>query len=347
MLAFVYEGPGKLGLREVPAPKVKDNTAVIKVEASSICGTDLRTYRFGSGKTVPPRIIGHEVVGSLVEIGKNLNGFKINDRIQLTPALGCGRCYYCKHGHRNMCDSPKPVGFVYDGAFAEYMELPAEAFAQDHVTKVPDNVSSVEAVLAEPVACILNAQSYLHIEKGDLVAVFGSGFIGIMHAVLAYSKGASQVFMIDVNDDRIKNAKKIVNDLVAINSEKENLQEIIAAHTDNRGVDVAITSCSVGSAQVDAMNIVAKRGRVSLFGGLPVESNGFLDSNIIHYREVSVYGCHGSTNVQNREVLDMIGLGKISVKPFTENRFFLKDIEKAFEMINKEQIVKAILVPDL
>jgi L-iditol 2-dehydrogenase len=347
MLAFVYEGSGKLGLKEVPEPKAKNNTAVIKVEAASICGTDLRAYRFGSSKIFPPRIMGHEVVGTFTEVGSEIKGFEKGDRIQLTPALGCGQCYYCEHSSRNMCDSPKPAGFVYDGAFAEYMELPVEAFQQDHITKVPEHVPSVEAVLAEPIACILNAQSYLHIEKGDFVAVFGSGFIGTMHAELAYRSGASKVFMIDINDDRVQNAKKIINDLVIINSKKENLKEVIASHTDNRGVDVAITACSVGSAQVDAMNIVAKRGRVSLFGGLPTESNGFIDSNIIHYKEVSVHGCHGSTNSQNREVLEMIAAGKIQVKPFTGNQFSLKDIERAFEMINKEQIVKAILVPGL
>jgi L-iditol 2-dehydrogenase len=348
MLAFVYEGPGKLGLRKAPVPKAKDNTAIIKVEAASICGTDLRAYRFGSGKIVPPRIMGHEVVGSFIEIGENIkNDFKLGDRVQITPALGCGLCYYCKHGNRNMCDSPRPIGFVYDGSFAEYMEVPAEAFTQEHIIKVPDHVPSIEAVLAEPIACIFNAQSYLHIEKGDTVAVFGSGFIGTMHAELAYSGGASKVFMIDIKDDRIQNSKEILNNLVAINSKNENLWEIIAAHTDSRGVDVAITACSVGSAQTDAMNITAKRGRVSLFGGLPTESNGFIDSNIVHYREISVYGCHGSTNVQNRKTLNLIASSEISVKPFTKNQFPLKDIEKAFEMINKEQIVKAILVPDL
>jgi L-iditol 2-dehydrogenase len=345
MLAFVYEGAGKLGLKEVPAPRIKKNSAVIAVEASSICGTDLRAYRFGSAKILPPRIMGHEVVGTITEIGGDITAFKTGDRIQLTPALGCGVCYYCTHGRRNMCDSPRPMGFVYDGSFAEYMELPAEAFEQDHVTRVPDHVPSVEAVLAEPVACIVNAQSFLHIEKGDAVAVFGSGFIGTMHAVLAYSQGASRVFMVDINDDRLASAKNIVPDLTLINSKKENVREAVMAYTDKRGVDVAITACSVGSAQADAMNIAAKRGRVSLFGGLPAESAGFIDSNIIHYREISVHGCHGSTNAQNRETLDMIASGKISVKPFTKNQFSLKDIEKAFEMINREQIVKAILVP--
>jgi L-iditol 2-dehydrogenase len=225
------------------------------------------------------------------------------------------------------------------------MEVPAGAFEHNHLTLVPENLSSVEAVLAEPIACIANAQSYLNITKGDLVAVFGSGFIGTMHAALALRKGAEKVFMIEVNEGRIKMAKQVVPELIIINSKKESLKDAITLYTDSRGVDVAITACSVGSAQVDAMNIVAKRGRISLFGGLPTETTGFVDSNIIHYKEVSVHGAHASTAAQNREVVDMIAKGALSVKPFVNTPFPLKDILKAFEALNKEEIVKVILQP--
>jgi L-iditol 2-dehydrogenase len=178
-----------------------------------------------------------------------------------------------------------------------------------------------------------------------MVAVFGSGFIGTMHAALALRKGAQKVFMIEVNEDRIKMAKSVVPELIIINSKKESLKDSIASHTSGRGVDVAITACSVGPAQADAMNIIAKRGRVSLFGGLPTETTGFIDSNIIHYKEVSVHGAHASTVAQNREVLNMLADGSLSVKAFVNNPFPLADILKAFEALNKEEIVKAILTP--
>jgi L-iditol 2-dehydrogenase len=345
MLAFVYEGVRKLGLKEVPEPKAKNNSGVIKVEATSICGTDVRAYRFGSSKIKAPRIIGHEVVGTFVEIGKDVKNFKIGDRVQIAPAIGCGTCYYCKKGHTNLCDNLKTIGFDFDGTFAEYMEVPSEAFERDHLTRVPEGLSSVEAVLAEPVACIVNAQSYLNIAKGDLVAIFGSGFIGTMHAELAYRKGAAKVFMIEVNEERIKKVKAVHPNIIIINSKVESLKDVVMRHSDGRGVDVAITACSVGAAQVDAMNIIAKRGRISLFGGLPTETTGFIDSNIIHYKEVSVHGAHASTVAQNREVLNMIADNNLSVKAFVGNPFPLKDIVAAFEALNKEQIVKAILVP--
>jgi L-iditol 2-dehydrogenase len=345
MLAFVYKSVGNLKLEDVSEPRAKDDTGVIKIEATSVCGTDVRAFRFGSSKIKAPRIIGHEVIGTFVEVGKDIKGFKIGDRVQVAPALGCGTCYYCKKGYTNLCDNLKTIGFDFDGTFAEYMEIPQEVFARDHLTKVPENLSSLEAVLAEPIACIVNAQSYLNISRGDIVAVFGSGFIGTMHAALAMRKGAEKVFMIEVNENRIKMAKSVVSELVIINSRQESLKDIIAAQTNNRGVDVAITACSVGPAQVDAMNIIAKRGRISLFGGLPTETTGFIDSNVIHYKEVSVHGAHASTVVQNRAVLSMIADGSFSVKAYVHNPFHLSEILKAFEALGKEEIVKAILVP--
>ena len=343
MLAFVYDESKKLSLKELPTPKASSNTGIIKVEASSICGTDLRTFRFGSSKIKAPRVIGHEVVGTFVEVGTNVKGFRIGDRVQIAPALGCGKCYYCKNGWTNLCDELKTIGFDFDGTFAEYMEIPTEAFIQDHLTKIPENISSLEAVLAEPIACIENAQSYLNISEGDIVAIFGSGFIGTMHAALALQKGADKIFMIEVNENRITMAKRILPELVIINSQKEILKDIILSNTDNRGVDVAITACSNGSAQIDAMNIIAKRGRVCLFGGLPTETTGFIDSNIIHYKEVSVYGAHASTVTQNRKILNLIADGKLSVKDFICSPFPLVEILKAFEALNREEIVKAVL----
>ena len=346
MLAFVYDENGKLGLNDVPEPKAKTNSGVIKIEATSICGTDIRLFNFGSTKIKnPPRIIGHEAAGTFVEVGSEIKNFKAGDRVQVAPALGCGSCRECKDGHTNLCSSLSTIGWEFDGTFAEYMEVPAEAFKQNHVNKIPDNLNPLEATLAEPIACIINGQSYLNIKKGDTVAVFGSGFIGIMHAALAFLKGAEKAFLIDVVEERLKMAQKILPGLIVINSTKGSLKETIAQNTENQGVNVAIVACSIGSAQADALSIIAKRGRISLFGGLPTESKGFIDSNVIHYKEASIHGASASAAPQNREALEMLSSGKLSVKEFTKKSFPLKDIDKAFEALKKEEVVKAILQP--
>lgn len=347
MLAFVYEGMNRLSLKKVAKPSAFENSAVIKVLATSICGTDLRTYRFGSSKIVTPRILGHEVVGKIESLGSGVRGFSIGDRVQIAPAIGCGVCRPCVHGHTNLCDNLKTLGFQYDGTFAEYMEIPASAFMMGNVTKLERAIPDTEAVLAEPVACVVNAQEYLNIEEGDTVAVFGSGFIGCMHAELAWRKGASKLFMIEPNAQRRALAKAIMPNLVSVAPEEGSAVDAVLKATEGNGVDVAIIACSSGEAQRDAMKIAAKRGRISLFGGLPsgTPSAGFIDSNLIHYREISIYGVHASTAAQNKEVLSLIASDKLSVRLFAHDIFPLSRIEEAFAQLNGEHIMKAIIVP--
>ncbi len=345
MLAYVYGEDKKLALRDRPMPAQAGDNAVLRVGATSICGTDLRTYRFGSSKIKPPRVIGHEVVGTIVSLGREVRGFQAGDRVQVTPAIGCGECWLCRAGHTNLCDRLETIGFDYDGTFAEYMPVPPAAFRRGNVNRIPGEVADTQAVLSEPIACVLNSHQHLRIQPGEAVAIFGSGFIGCMHAQLALLAGAGQVLMIELNPIRAEMAGKLLPKVVMIDPTRTELAREVRSRTAGRGVDVAIVACSVGSAQADAMSISAKLGRVSLFGGLPGESKGFIDSNLVHYKEISVHGVHASSPAQNRQALQWISEGRVDVRPFSGAVFALQDIEKAFQALNDERIMKAIVVP--
>jgi len=345
MLAYIYEENKKLLLKDILFPKKKSNNAIIKVNASSICGTDLRTYRFGSSKITPPRVIGHEAVGEIVYFGEEVKGLSIGERVQIVPAIGCGKCRLCLNGHTNLCDELKTIGFQYDGAFAEYMELPSDLLEQGNFNKINDCVSDEEAVLAEPIACVINSQGFLNINKESTVAIIGSGFIGSMHVELARLNGAKKIIVIEINESRAKKCKEYNPDIEIINPKKDNLFSSIMEMTDGYGTDVSIVACSVGSAQSDAMKITGKLGRISLFGGLPGDSLGFIDSNIIHYKEISVYGVHASTAKQNRLGLEYIEKGRLNVKKYTNNIFSLNEIENAFKCLENEEIIRAIIKP--
>lgn len=345
MLAYVFEGDKKFTLKEMPRPVAKKDTFVIKVKACSICGTDFRAFLHGSTKIGVGTIVGHEVCGDVVEKGELVTGVEIGDRITVAPAIGCGTCYSCIKGHPNMCDNLKTLGFQYDGGFAEYMEVPAQAILMNNVNPVADNVSDEEAALAEPIACVLNAHEYLKVQKGDYVAVFGAGFIGCMHAELALANGAEKVIMVEISKSRSEDALRLVPGIHMIDSSTEDLFEEVARITGGRGVDVAITANSVGVVQQSAIKIAAKRGRISLFGGLPGESTGFIDSNAIHYRELSVFGVHASTPDQNKKVLAMIASGQIDVKKYITRIYPLEEIASAFTAIQKESIMKAVIKP--
>lgn len=345
MLAYVYEGEGKLVLKDMPVPMAKKDSAVIKVNACSICGTDFRTYIHGSKKITPQTIVGHEVTGTVIEIGREVTGLHIGDRVAVAPAIGCGKCYPCSKGHPNMCDDLKTIGFQYNGGFSEYMEIPAAAFRAGNVNKLGNLIEDEEAALAEPIACVVNAQEFLKIKEGDYVAVFGSGFIGCMHAELALSSGAAKVIMIEVAKNRAEQALKLVPKISMVNPTLNDTFEEVKRITGGRGVDVAITACSVGKAQEDAVKIAAKRARISLFGGIPGDARGFIDSNEIHYKELSVFGVHASTPLQNLAVLNSISSGSLKVEKYISGIYPLDKIVDAFEAIKNENIMKAIIKP--
>lgn len=344
MKAFVYEEHKKLVLKEIPRPQIEKDSAIIKVNACSICGTDLRTYLHGSNRISPPRVIGHEVVGTIIEMGKNVTGFKSGDRVAVAPAVGCGKCYYCKNGFTNICDNLETIGFQYDGGFAEYMEIPTRAFAVGNVNKLSSLIDDVEAAVAEPIACCVNAQEFLDIQEGNSVVIFGAGFIGCIHAELALSKGAAKVIIVEMAEERAKQAAELIDELIVINPLIDSFKERITDITEGRGADVVITACSSGKAQESAISIAAKRGRISLFGGLPGDSMGFIDSNEIHYKELGVFGVHASTSLQNKKVLDWISNGRLNVKKYI-NTYSLTNIVEAFEAVREGNVFKAVIRP--
>jgi L-iditol 2-dehydrogenase len=345
MLAYVFDGNGKLALKNRPQPVAKNHSAIIKVNACSICGTDFRTYMQGSSHIDPPRIIGHEAVGTIMEIGKEISGFGVGEKVAVAPAIGCGKCYFCTTGQPNMCDHLQTIGFQFDGGFAEYMEIPEIAFKMGNVNKLSNAIADEEAALAEPVACVVNGQEFLNIKKGDSVAIWGSGFIGCMHAELAFRSGASQVFMIEISPKRVEEASRLVQGVTMLNPSETDVYSEIMKKTDGRGIDVGITACSAGKAQEEALKLTSKRGRISLFGGIAGESKGFIDSNQIHYKELSVYGVHASTPLQNKKVIGWISNGSLKVRKYITGIYPLSDIEKAFEAIKSGAALKAIVKP--
>ncbi len=345
MKAFVYEKAGVSRLQDFPKPRAGKGSAIVRVLSCSVCGTDLRAWQHGNERITPPRITGHELCGEMVEVGGDLGGFAVGDRISLAPAIGCGTCYPCRRGYTNLCDNLQTIGFQFDGGFAEYMEVPAVAFAGGYVYHTPKTVSDDEAALAEPIACVVNGQEFLHIGEGDTVAIFGSGFIGCMHAELARMKGAKRVIMIEPNESRALAAHSLIPFASLIVSSKTDLHARVKELTEGNGADVVVTACPVGQAQVDAIALSAKRGRICLFGGLAKETTGFLDSNAIHYKELSVHGVHASTAKQNKDVMEWIAAGKLEVRKYITKVYPLSDIEQAFHDLQSQSVFKAVVKP--
>ena len=345
MKACVLEEIGKIVYKDIPVPIVKTDTFVMKVEACAICGTDIKVYHYGHRLMVLPRVTGHEVAGTIIEIGKDVKIFKKGDRIAVAPAVPCGECYYCQRGFQGMCDNLTAIGFHYDGGFAEYMEVPAIAIKNGCANKLPDNISYEEASLAEPLACAINGQELSGVKSGDTVVIIGSGPIGCIHVDLAKAKGASKVIITEMSDLRLEMAK-ISNADIFINSSKEDVIKRVLSETNGRGADVVITACASGKAQEQALQIVAKRGNVNFFGGLPKDKSVInFDSNLLHYKEFSVVGTHGSSPKHNEIAIGLIASGKISVKKYITHRINLERLLEGINFVEKGESLKVIVKP--
>jgi len=341
MKAFVYNGGKDFTITELPIPKAGTGEAIARVLCASICGTDLRTYRFGSEKLKTPITIGHEACYMIVENGKGVN---LSGRYTAAPAIGCGQCKSCKKGRTNMCDSLKTIGFQYPGTFAEYIRIPAEAVERGHLINVPDHVTDQEASVVEPVACAINAQSFLKIETGDSVLIYGAGYLGCIHAELSLMQGASKVMIAEVSEKRREKAKGFVPEASVMDSSDKAFMEMLRSITSESGVDVVITACPAGVTHRQGLELLNKNGRMSLFGGLPGESNYHLDSNLIHYKEAGIFGAHASTVNQNRQALELVASGKLNVAKYI-SAFSLTDAHKAFGCLINETAEKAVLIP--
>jgi len=345
MHAYVYTAPRTLRIMQVPRPTAREDGAVLRVSVASICGTDIRTFRFGNDSLVPPRTIGHEACGVICEKGARVQGFAEGDRVFVAPAIGCGSCRSCRRGRTNMCENLRTIGFEFDGTFAQYMEIPPQAFAMGNVIPVPPSVTDAEASLVEPVACCLNGQSFLHVGPEDTACIFGAGFIGCMHALLALKSGCARVIMADVSRKRISAVSPLLPRVEFLDSSRADFVSHVRETTGDRGVDVVITACAVGATHRTAMEISARRARISLFGGLPGEATGFLDSNAIHYKELSVFGSHASTVEENRHVLGLVSGKEIDIAKFVTQGYPLDRIERAFEELKSESVLKALITP--
>src|SRR3989304_1029842 len=207
MKAVRLHGAKDLRLEEVEKPAVGPDEFLVRVKAATICATDIRMYTHGDSRIKVPRVLGHEFAGDIEKVGANLqNHLKVGMRVTANPNMYCGRCIYCITGRHELCDSKKLLGIAVDGAFAEYLRVPPEAFHTGGVSEVPANLSYEEAALVEPFSCCFHGQNFAQTKVGDVVTVIGAGPIGLMHVAVAKAMGASKVIMSEIDDDRLREA---------------------------------------------------------------------------------------------------------------------------------------------
>jgi L-iditol 2-dehydrogenase len=178
---------------------------ILKVEACSICSTDVKMRKRGQRDLVYPRILGHEISGVVYE--RDGAGPEVGERVQIFPGVFCGSCPSCRRGAINMCEEIRIFGFNLDGGFADYLLVPKDSVRNGGVSPIPDGVKLEEAALAEPLACCINAQKLVGVTEGDSVLIFGAEPAGILHTMLACERGASTVSMAEPLEVRVDLAR--------------------------------------------------------------------------------------------------------------------------------------------
>ncbi|VEJ58283.1 zinc-dependent dehydrogenase [Arachnia propionica] len=348
MLALRFYAPEDLRLEDVPEPTCGTDEVKIRVKNCSTCGTDVKIRKNGHQNLAPPRIIGHEIAGEVVEVGSGVAGdWKPGDRVQVIAAVPCGKCHECRKGWMAVCQNQTSVGYQYDGGFAEYMIVPREVLAVDGMNRIPDGVGFAEASAAEPFACAINAQEQLGIEPGDEVVIFGAGPIGCLHVRIARGvHRAGRIILVDINSERLKMSADAVKPDVVINASEVNIVEEILKLTGGRGADVIITATPANITQEQAVSMAARNGRISFFGGLPKTNPTItLDSNLVHYRQLHIHGANGSAPEHNRRALDYIASGEVPVADLITRRIRLRDVMDAFGIVERGEAIKVTVEP--
>jgi L-iditol 2-dehydrogenase len=295
---------------------------------------------------VPPRVMGHEIAGEIVELGADVEGWRVGDRVQVIAAIPCGTCGECRRGRMTVCPRQESMGYHYDGGFAQFLVVPAKVLAVAGLNRIPDGVSLAEASVAEPLACVLNGQELARVGPGDDVVVVGSGPIGCLHVRLARARGAKRVFLADINAERLALAAAIVQPDAAVDSGHTDAVDEVRKLTDGRGADVIITAAASGAAQEQALLMAAPQARISFFGGLPKDNPVIAcDSNLVHYRELSIVGANGSSPAHNAAALDLIASGDVPVADLITLRLPLDRALQAFDAVGRGDAIKVTVEP--
>ena len=344
MQAALLFGKEDLRIGDVPIPEIASGEVLLRVKAAAVCGTDIRMYRNGARGVGPssPLVPGHEIAGVIERVGTGVAGYREGMRVAVAPNMGCGVCDMCVSGNTQLCATYKAFGINIPGGFAQYMKIPEAAVRQGNLAEIPQGADFAEAALVEPLSCVYNAFKRSAITAGDTVLVIGAGPIGLMHAKLALMGGAARVFMNDISQERLDLCTKAEPSIVAVT--RGSLVERMKDLTAGRGVDVCITAAPVPEIQVAALEVAAVNGRVMFFGGLPEgKSKVALDTNLVHYKQITVTGTTRSSLSQYRQTLGLVASGAVKVKDLITSVSPLVEIRASFDRVIQGRGLKNVV----
>ena len=342
MLAAVFYAPNNIAVQQVPISRRK---AILKVSACAVCGYDARVFRNGHRKVQPPVILGHELCGEIQDDIIAGDGMTINagSRVAICPLIPCLQCPYCRIGDYNLCINLREIGSTSDGGFAQYVTIPEQLIRMGGLVPVPDNLTDEEAALLEPLACCLNSYTrMLPIAEESPVVIIGDGPMGLIHLQLFKRLSSSRVAIVGKVPLRMEKARAMGADAVFAYS-PDTAHDVLNFAGASSGAEVIVIATSNPIAFELATKVSARNSKINVFAGMPSGQTFLLDSNWLHYNQISITGTFSSTPKMLSEATRIASEKTIDLSAIVTHKYSLPQIQEAIEVTEKYHGLRAVI----
>lgn len=343
MTAAVLYGKEDVRIERIPVPTAGAGEIVVRVHAALTCGTDLKVYRRGyhAKMLTPPITFGHELAGTVHEVGAGVTGFKEGDHVVALNSAPCDKCYFCKRGQQNLCDDL----LFNNGAYAEFIRIPARIVEKNTIL-VPDGLPFEYAALTEPLACVIRGLEECSPKCGNTIVVIGAGPIGLMFIHAAHIEGL-RVIAIVKHDEQIAAAKTFgAEHVIQTTAVDDPVNAVRSLTENNRGVDIAVEAVALPVTWRWAVDMVRKGGTVNFFGGPPSGSKVELDTNRLHYNDITLKASFHHTPATARKAFELIKSGKFKCREYITGRAPLAEVGDVFrDLMNGSTDIKTAIIP--
>jgi L-iditol 2-dehydrogenase len=343
MKAAMYYGANDMRYEDTEIPVIESGDILVKVQVALTCGTDLKTYKRGHPVVVQklPMVLGHEFAGIVEKVGSDVRGFKKGMRVVAANSAPCNTCFYCKRGRQNICEHLNEN--IISGAYAEYIRVP-EHIVRQNTFEIPPSLSSRDAALMEPLACVVHGVSAASIGIGDTVTIIGSGPIGLMLLQLVKRSGSCKIIVSDLSPKRLESARALGADFL-INAEKEDQIAKVRELTEGRGSDVVIEAVGQPKTWEAAVEMTRKAGTCVLFGGAPSGTRFSIDTRRFHYEELTIKGVFHHTPLYVEKAFKLLECGAINTNAIITHQMPMKNVVEALKMMETGEANKVAVIP--
>ncbi len=342
LLAALLYGREDLRLERVADPTPAAGEVVIHVGAATTCGTDLKVWRRGGHAKMlkPPTLFGHEAAGRIVALGEGVTNWQVGDRVVANNSAPCMKCFFCQRKELSLC----PNLTFNNGTFAEYLKIPAP-IVQHNLLPIPDDLPFELAAMTEPLACVLHGVARSNVKPKDRVVVLGDGAIGLMFVAALAIEHSAEVFLFGGNDQRLEIGKKFGAAKTFNHHQITDIPAVVKELTEGWGADVVIEATGVPSVWETAIAAARPGATVNLFGGCPRDTTITVNTEQLHYSELTLKGVFHNTPEFVRAALSLIASRTIPFELLISEERPLQDLEQVFQDMKNRQVIKVSIAP--